>query len=303
MSLASQGEIVFLKVKGQTEEFLFCPIFRTLNNVDMKKILPLAIALMCSFTGYSQVLGIYNLVDNLVSADHPDCAMADDGYVIGMPNDSIWVNLGENQVMEGMFGSNWIDGDGNDLVLETGFNTDQMSVRLILSDNSLSAVHNIEFGDWEILGQVNWLFVFAGEFCTEGFALNSQAIAALDFDTDFGLGAADIVKGVQITFLAPDADVDLAGAYITDNAQQTQVGIANISVLETSFYPNPIQNMLAAQVENFGAFFRFEVRDLMGNLVHSEMTTNSRVEVNSSQWSSGLYLVRVGGQVHKIVKE
>jgi hypothetical protein len=267
----------------------------------MKKLLLLFCAVCLFNMGNSQVLGGYNLLDNLVSADHPDCELADNDYVIGMPNDSIWVNIGTGQVMQGMFGSMWSNGEGDELLIETGFNHAEISIRLILEDNSLSDAHVAIFGDWIDIEQINWHFIFSGQFCTEGIGQSSHYIQTFDFESDFGLESTDLVKGVEITFLLPDLDADLAGVYITDASIPLELTEKN--QFEVSFYPNPIQNELVVRTDQLSGQYELQIVDLLGNLVHSQLVSDAQVIVDSSQWSEGLYLVRVGEHTHKIVKE
>ncbi len=267
----------------------------------MKKLLLIICAMSLFNMGEAQVLGGYNLLDNLVSADHPDCDMADDDYVIGMPNDSIWVNIGTGQVMQGMFGSMWSNGAGDELLIETGFNHEEISIRLILADNSLSDPHTASMADWIDIEQVNWHFIFAGEFCTEGTGLSSHYIQTFDFEADFGLENTDLVKGIEITFLLPDVDADLAGVYITDAS--IPLDLTEKNQFDVSFYPNPIHDELIVRTDQLAGQYELQIVDLLGNRVHSQLVSDAQVNIDCSQWSEGLYLVRVGDQTYKIVKE
>ncbi len=151
----------------------------------------------------------YDIYDYLVTAYHP--AGCNPDYVTGLPNDSTWVNMSTNTVMTGYFGMQWMDEDGDELLLETSFNPDNYNVRLILEGGLFSNAVGVNIGDWIDLPQVHWEYIF--EFCGPGNQLSTAWLLPMDF-ASFGVTATDIVIGVEITFLTTTGLPDLAGVYI-----------------------------------------------------------------------------------------
>ena len=164
-----------------------------------------------SVGSYAQTLGPYTLYDHLVSSVHPNGCSSN--HVHYWPQDSIWVNLADNSVGTGTFGLAWTDQAGDDILLETGFHAANYNVRLMLQGGGFSAVHPVAMADWTFNMNVNWKYMFGS--CGNGSTTNGQEYyLPLDFAADFGLGAADIVVGLEITFLTTSGAPDFAGAYM-----------------------------------------------------------------------------------------
>lgn len=180
----------------------------------MKRLI-LSLLLLCVFilpgNVNGQTLGPYTLYDRLVSATHPNGCT--DIYVTHWPTDSIWVNFSDGQVATGTFGLTWIDQPGDDLLLETGFHESNYSVRLMLQGGGFSASHTVVMADWTYNMNVNWKYLFTS--CGVGSITGRQEYyLPLDFSGDFGIGPADVVTGVEITFQTTAGAPDFAGAYI-----------------------------------------------------------------------------------------
>lgn len=151
----------------------------------------------------------YNLYDYLVTATHPQGCPTN--YVLGLPDDSTWVNMNDFSVMTGYFGSTRIDQPGNDLLLEISFHRSNYSIRLTLESGGLSASHTIQEADWTEYPFVSWKHLFPG--CIPGAAASPRWLLALDF-TLFGIGPNEVVTGIEITFLPTSGSPDLAGVYL-----------------------------------------------------------------------------------------
>lgn len=151
----------------------------------------------------------YDIYDHLVTANHPDGC--DPAFVLGLPDDSTWVNLNDNSVMTGFFGSSWFDQLGNDLLLETSYHRDNYIVRLIRAGGSFSAPVFVVESDWIPIADIVWKHIYP--VCNEGQATSGRYIFPMDF-TAFGLGIGDEVIGIEITFLNTPGVPDLAGVYI-----------------------------------------------------------------------------------------
>lgn len=161
----------------------------------------------------AQTIGPHTIYDWLVTAVHPNGC--NPNYVTGPPNDSTWVNFSNGDVMTGMFGSTHVDGPGVDIVFETSYNTDNLNVRLKLQGGGFSNVHSILTTDWIAIPNVFWKYTFTT--CGTGSSNSNRWYVDLDFITDFGLTPADVVEGVEVTFVTSSGAPDIAGVYIVQN--------------------------------------------------------------------------------------
>jgi uncharacterized protein (TIGR02145 family) len=176
----------------------------------MCRILAILFFLFFSNCAVAQSLGGYPIYDYLMTAVHPTgCNPA---YVTGMPDDSLWVNFGDNDIMTGTFRLHWVDRPADDLLLETGYNTSNYQVRLLLTTGFYSASHHVAVGDWTQITDTLWHYVPMS--CTPGSSTSKRIILPLDFQTHFGLTTADTVTGIEVVFLTCVGAPDLAGAYI-----------------------------------------------------------------------------------------
>lgn len=115
--------------------------------------------------------------------------------------------------MTGTFGSSSVDTAGLDLLLETSYHPDNYHVRLMLTNNQFSAIHNVQQADWIQITDTGWVHLFAN--CVQGWQGVTRYVLPLDYDAHFGLGALDTVTGIEITFLNTPGAPDLAGVYRT----------------------------------------------------------------------------------------
>ena len=176
----------------------------------MKRIIAIISFLICSNCAVTQSLGGYPIYDYLMSAVHPyGC---DPNYVTGMPDDSIWVNFSDHDTMTGNFRMRWVDRPAEDLLLETGYNTSNYYVRLLLTTGFYSVSHHVLVGDWTQITDTSWHYVETN--CIPLEQAHKRFILRLDFQAHFGLTAADTITGIEIVFLYSGGVPDLAGAYI-----------------------------------------------------------------------------------------
>jgi len=187
----------------------------------MKIIWILSFTALITINSYAQQLGGIQLQDYLSSSIHPECTQATNKYVIDLPNDSIWVNLEPGSAIKGFFNYSWVNGIGDDLLIETGYHQSLYDVRLILLDSSYSLSYNVVADDWMFLTDTvlwNHAYSISGD-CQEYTTVTaSQWVARLDFEQDFGIQPSDIVIGVEVNFLQTPGFADLAGIYITEFA-------------------------------------------------------------------------------------
>ncbi len=193
----------------------------------------------CPLITNSQTLGGYSLYGHLATAIHPfGCS---DGYVTHFPDDSIWVNL-VNDSTTGTFTSMDIDSTGEDLLLETGYNTSNYDVSLLLSNGQYSNIHSVTISDWTALPDITWVNVYPSTSCNQTNTPGSHYISSLDYNTDFSLISSDTVVGIKIIFLSTIGTPDLAGAYYIVSQP---IGISEQTTLNTfRVFPNPFSDAL-----------------------------------------------------------
>ena len=275
-------ELIIRSQVKQKNQFYYLnkPFVRSIKN---------GILLICIFISplliKSQVLAGYSLQGHLATAIHPHGCNST--YITNFPNDSIWVNLGYRDSMTGNFSHPHIDANGKDLLLETGFNTSNYIVSLLLSNGQYSLAHNVILTDWTVVDNINWQSVFA--FCTTGTYLAPHYVVPLDFNIDFGLSQTDTVLGIKIIFLTSPGDPDFAGAYII-NPQP--LGIKNIEEKEElNLYPNPFTDKINISLNNQGSneIILYDIH--FHKLIQQPF--NNPTTINTEQLEKGMYFYEV----------
>jgi hypothetical protein len=259
----------------------------------MKKILLLTVPFLMHLTSFSQSIGTYQILDFLVEATHPTCSVATNKYIVGQPNDSIWVNSNDSSAIVGFFGSSWVDGNGNDLVIESGYQIDDYEIRLLLSDSSFSNIHDIDTADWvEINNSVNWIYLNDIGNCLIANFSGSRKIIALDFNVNFGLTSIDTVIGIEITFINTINDGDIAGVYITDSAILTSTK-NHTSYTEFFIYPNPAKEYVTIKSEtNVGEILIYNINGQL--ILHFEIEGKpDLIRIPTQNLTTGMYLIEL----------
>ncbi len=69
-----------------------------------------------------------------------------------------------------------------------------------------------------------------------------------------------------------------------------------LSEISISFFPNPVRNILTADISGAESSLEWTVYDINGKLISRELSTEhtSRVQINASSWASGSYVLTVG---------
>ncbi len=70
-------------------------------------------------------------------------------------------------------------------------------------------------------------------------------------------------------------------------------GINEINSLVADAYPNPISNKQPLTIRSSALITTVEIIDSKGAVVHREKSNSNNIIVNSSEWSSGIYLLRI----------
>ena len=177
---------------------------------------------MPNIYGISQEIGTYKIVDYLMNATHPDCDFADNKYIVGPPNDSMWVNLSASDSIQGNFGMAWIDGLGPDIIIQSAYNRGTHVVNLVLSDGTLSSSAVISNNQWIYIDDIiQWNYAFKGSSdCKSNSLQGAYYLGILDFQEDFDLLEDDIVVGIKIKFQSFPQDPDISGVFITSYAKE-----------------------------------------------------------------------------------
>jgi len=77
-------------------------------------------------------------------------------------------------------------------------------------------------------------------------------------------------------------------------------GLSNTSVPKISVYPNPVQDVMT--VSNINPDDLIQVVSIQGQIVTEMRSTGNQAEINMSALAKGVYMVRVGEQVTKVIK-
>jgi len=75
------------------------------------------------------------------------------------------------------------------------------------------------------------------------------------------------------------------------------VGIDEVSTTE-SIYPNPFDEKLILQNFNWGTI---QITNSMGQFIFEG--TSDNLELNTSQWTKGIYFLKTGNHIHKLIKK
>ena len=255
----------------------------------MKKSIILLILLLSTQISKSQILGGYPIIDHLATAVHPyGC---DAAYVTNFPDDSIWVNFDDHDSMTGNFSQPHSDAFGNDLLLETGYNTSNYIVSLLLTNNQYSNSHLVVLNDWLQLPDIGWYYISTD--CTPSFLSYAQFIVPLDFNSDFGLTPLDTVKGIKIIFLNSPGAPDLAGAYIIKD------NVSDMNTVdpkpELNFSPNPFTEYTMVNVgSSLYNNLKIEVYNAWGNVVNPIISIDqSTIKISRGNLLNGIYFVKI----------
>lgn len=245
----------------------------------------------------AQTLSGYTINDYLINAIHPNGC--NPNHVIGPPDDLICVNFNTNDLMTGNFGQMWTDTPGNELLLETGFHTDNYIVRLLLSSGLYSSTHQVNTSDWIEIDDVQWQALFTN--CVENSYFDERFILPLDFDQDFGLNPSDSVIGIEIKFSSTPQISDLAGVYIVDPI----LGIKDYEYSKSvNIYPVPMTQDTRIHIDGFANFKSLEIIDITGSIIYSKKIKNVNIIMfDQFNFKNGVYFLKFNNDSHSIIKK
>jgi hypothetical protein len=105
-----------------------------------------------------------------------------------------------------------------------------------------------------------------------------------------------IAFGPQIANISyarcPDAGLDFATIIPTPLANNNcNIGVQENEVLQVQVYPNPFADQII--IDNQEENMMLQIHDINGRILRNQMLLNGKNQIDSSTWSSGVYLVKV----------
>ncbi|SFN79480.1 Por secretion system C-terminal sorting domain-containing protein [Bizionia echini] len=123
----------------------------------------------------------------------------------------------------------------------------------------------------------------------------------------FGLGTNDVVDYVKVTWLSGIVDyVENVNANQLLEITEGSYSLGLNHTVETgfSYYPNPIQNTLHLKSEN--PIRSVRIYSLLGQEVFSKSFNSAKVDINTSNFESGIYIAKIdfgkGSETIRIIK-
>ncbi len=113
-------------------------------------------------------------------------------------------------------------------------------------------------------------------------ATNSQIATGKNWHVRYWQGGGDEIPATTGTYVCPTA------------------GIAEVTSVLLSVYPNPATDILTVETEATGAVIT--LTDLTGRTLLTATATAGKTTLNIAHLSAGTYMVRVGNRVGKVVK-
>lgn len=80
------------------------------------------------------------------------------------------------------------------------------------------------------------------------------------------------------------------------------LGVGEVEEEEFTVYPNPFENELTVNGLQITGNTVVEVRDITGRLIEERKLTTEDLQLNTTGWAKGVYFLRVGDVVKRIVK-
>jgi len=105
-----------------------------------------------------------------------------------------------------------------------------------------------------------------------------------------------IAFGPQIANISyarcPDAGLDFATIIPTPLANNNcNIGVQENEALQVQVYPNPFADQII--IDNQEENMMLQIHDINGRILRNQMLLNGKNQIDSSTWSSGVYLVKV----------
>lgn len=113
------------------------------------------------------------------------------------------------------------------------------------------------------------------------------------------------------TGVAPDANFDLSylSSWITSRLKYLDiqylggpyVGLNKSANPSIAVYPNPVRNFVT--VSNLLVGAKVQILNVQGAIIHQSIAEGEQITINMSEFASGIYLVRAGSAIVKVIKQ
>ena len=70
-------------------------------------------------------------------------------------------------------------------------------------------------------------------------------------------------------------------------------GVQNFDILDLIIAPNPVQNTFNISLLSENLVSEITIVNLQGMVIWNQKTSSQNIEINTSEWSSGVYIVTV----------
>ena len=197
-----------------------------------------------------------------------------DSFFTNITNPQGWVSNGDMNISTSYWNTGkFVLGAGAELIVGDNFYN---------GDSLISGVNAILINDGGI--RVNLDFANSdtmrgtGQVCIYGSSLNLGVVTGtLDMCDNTGGGPVDLNLGT------------ISGT-VTNCVSTCNIGINEISEIQTHVYPNPAIDVLNISAEED---INLMVFDILGNLVYQSANSNQNHTINMSHWATGIYTYRV----------
>ena len=84
---------------------------------------------------------------------------------------------------------------------------------------------------------------------------------------------------------------------------KVNIMMANGQVPMVPFYPNPASNEFTLEVSSSDVSKELFVYSAQGKLVYSKKINSFKTNVDASNWSEGIYLLKIGDEQKMLIKQ
>ena len=85
---------------------------------------------------------------------------------------------------------------------------------------------------------------------------------------------------------------------LLNDTTTTPTNILNSKQANLSIYPNPASSKLTIESNEIGIV---KIKNLLGKTIYKEKKSNSLLEVNTSHFANGIYILQLNGMSNKVL--
>ena len=116
-------------------------------------------------------------------------------------------------------------------------------------------------------------------------------------------------------FDIPEQETETPGTYVYTLSEPSVDGCDHVTMLfldvqtiapptlPIKVYPNPTTQYVIVEVDKLDGNERVMVYDLQGKLLQSRPLNDTKIRIDLSDYPAGIYLLKVGDQIGKVVKK